>query len=278
MKILSRMIMMAAFLGLAGCSGLGGTFVAEPFMNTSITGSDFNAELAKTYQGLVKHSVDTEGNWYDSGLYALKGRAAMNGETPQPWEPSAFGLTDPKYDSARTELLSAIDSHKKARPMECAMVQGAYDQWLDEAAEGVHCGPTPEEAEENFRDWLAKCIGSSAPPAVVSPAQRFIIYFGFDRDDLTAEARQVVSNILTAVGGSGRSVDLAGHADRAGPSDYNVGLANRRVRTVTNALTGGDISGGQISGQGFGESQNAIPTADGVPEQLNRRVEINIGN
>lgn len=277
MKILSRIIMLGAFLGLSGCSGLGGTFIAEPFINSSISGSDFNSELARTYQNLAKYSVDTEGNWYDSGLYSLKGRAAMNGETVLPWEPSEFGLTDAKYTSARNRLLAGLDQHKNTRPAECAMAQGAYDQWLDEAAEGVHCGPTPEEAQENFENWLAKCIGGAAPMASPKGAERFIIYFGFDRSDLTSEARQVVSNILSAVGNSGRSVNLAGHADRAGSDSYNDGLANRRVGTVTNALSGRGIPGGNITGQGFGENQNAVQTADGVPEQLNRRVEVEIG-
>ena len=42
-------------------------------------------------------------------------------------------------------------------------------------------------------------------------------------------------------------------------------------------LTSRGIADGAITAQGFGESQNRVPTADGVRELQNRRVEITYG-
>ena len=70
---------------------------------------------------------------------------------------------------------------------------------------------------------------------------------------------------------------LAGHADRSGSATYNQGLSERRNTSVRGYLTARGIPDGNISSQGFGESQNRVPTADGVRELQNRRVEITYG-
>ena len=70
---------------------------------------------------------------------------------------------------------------------------------------------------------------------------------------------------------------LAGHTDRSGSIQYNVGLAERRNASVTEYLAGRGIPAGRISGEAFGESQPRVPTADGVRELQNRRVEVSYG-
>jgi OmpA-OmpF porin, OOP family len=70
---------------------------------------------------------------------------------------------------------------------------------------------------------------------------------------------------------------LAGHTDRSGSAQYNMALAERRNTSVRGYMTSRGIPAGQISGQAFGESQPRVPTADGVREPQNRRVEITYG-
>ena len=70
---------------------------------------------------------------------------------------------------------------------------------------------------------------------------------------------------------------LAGHADRSGSARYNVGLSERRNTSARGYLTGHGIPDGNITSQAFGESQPRVPTADGVRELQNRRVEITYG-
>src|SRR3546814_14611666 len=70
---------------------------------------------------------------------------------------------------------------------------------------------------------------------------------------------------------------LAGHADRSGPADYNVGLSQRRADSVKGYMTSHAIPEGVISTEAFGESRPRVDTADGVREVQNRRVEITYG-
>ena len=70
---------------------------------------------------------------------------------------------------------------------------------------------------------------------------------------------------------------LAGYADRSGNPRYNQGLSERRNTAVRGYLSSHGIPDGSVSSQAFGESNNRVPTADGVRELQNRRVEISYG-
>ena len=114
-----------------------------------------------------------------------------------------------------------------------------------------------------------------APPAPV--ARQFVVYFDWDRSDLTAEARSVITAAANyAKGGSPTRVLVVGHADTSGSAAYNIGLSNRRARTTADALVAQGLNGGVISLNGVGETQLAKATADGVREPLNRRSTIDI--
>ena len=106
----------------------------------------------------------------------------------------------------------------------------------------------------------------------------YIVFFDWDQSLITPEAATVLDSAVTAYGNCGRAaVMLAGHADRSGSTTYNVGLSERRNAAVTTYLTGRGIPAARITGEAFGESQNRVPTADGVRELQNRRVEVTYG-
>ncbi|MCP1334847.1 OmpA family protein [Futiania mangrovi] len=273
MRAISRAMMMGAFLGLAGCAGLGGTFHAEDFIGQNIQGSDFNAHLAREYQSVARLEAKEHVNWYQSGLYTNKGLAAMGGETVLPWEPADFGVGG-DADAWRNDLLAALDANRSARPEACARAQVMYDAYLH-ASDSVY-PPTPAERAEQFKDALAACKGG-APVAAPAAPNAFTIYFGFDKYNLTAEAQRVVDSIVSALRGmAAPRVTVDGHTDTAGPSAYNLGLGDRRAKAVQKALTDRGVGAGAISTDTLGESQLAVPTADGTPEPLNRRAVITI--
>jgi len=116
------------------------------------------------------------------------------------------------------------------------------------------------------------------PPPPPPPARReFVVYFDWDRSDLTAEAQSVVTQAANyAKSGRATRILVVGHADTSGSAAYNVGLSNRRARTVADALVAQGVNGGVISLDGKGETALARPTADGVREPLNRRATIDI--
>ena len=111
-----------------------------------------------------------------------------------------------------------------------------------------------------------------APPAV---PRNYLVFFDFDRSDLTPDARQIVQLAADNAKKGGISrLHLVGHADRSGPAAYNMRLSQRRADSVQAALASDGIPAGQISTEARGETDPLVPTADGVREPQNRRVEI----
>ncbi len=120
-----------------------------------------------------------------------------------------------------------------------------------------------------------------APPPPPRPACNtgpYIVFFDFDRADITGEAAAILNSAITAYANCGSArVMLAGHTDRSGSATYNMRLAQRRNDAVRAYMAGRGIAEAMISSEAFGESQPRVPTADGVREPQNRRVEITYG-
>ena len=116
------------------------------------------------------------------------------------------------------------------------------------------------------------------PPPVVQQVGPFIVFFDWDRSDITPQAAAILDNAAAAYQSTGQAqVVLAGHADRSGSADYNVGLSQRRADAVRSYLAGRGVPSGAITTEAFGESRPLVETADGVREPQNRRVEITFG-
>ena len=115
------------------------------------------------------------------------------------------------------------------------------------------------------------------PPAPIIPGP-FIVFFDWDKDDITPAAAGILDNAAEAYRTTGQAqVVLSGHADRSGSDQYNVGLSQRRAENVRQYLAGRGIPEGAMRTEAFGESRPAVETADGVREPQNRRVEIQMG-
>jgi OmpA-OmpF porin, OOP family len=124
-----------------------------------------------------------------------------------------------------------------------------------------------------------------APPPPPPPAEvvqctpgPYIVFFEWDKSDITADAASILDNAVAAYGNCGNAqVMLAGHADKSGTPKYNIGLSQRRNTAVRGYLGSKGIADGVIATQAFGEGAPRVETADGVRELQNRRVEITYG-
>ncbi|WP_158745575.1 OmpA family protein [Acidisphaera sp. L21] len=121
-------------------------------------------------------------------------------------------------------------------------------------------------------------------PAVVAPtvapqtqtvARTYLVFFDWDRADLTDRARQIVSEAAQA---STRvqytRIEVQGNADRSGTPAYNQRLSLRRAQTVAAELVRDGVPRTAIDIQAFGDTRPLVPTAAGVREPQNRRVAI----
>ncbi len=115
-------------------------------------------------------------------------------------------------------------------------------------------------------------------PAVVAPSpisRSYLVFFDWDKADLTDRARQIVSE---AAANSTKvqytQIEVNGYTDTSGTPKYNQGLSIRRAKTVAAELVKDGVPSSAISIQGFGETHLLVPTGPGVREPQNRRVEI----
>jgi OOP family OmpA-OmpF porin len=116
----------------------------------------------------------------------------------------------------------------------------------------------------------------AAPVAAApAPARTYLVFFDWDRADLTDRARQIIAEAATnARAVSATRIEVSGHADRTGTAQYNQRLSVRRAEAVAGELVRRGIARNEITIQGFGFDRPLVPTAMGVREPQNRRVEI----
>jgi outer membrane protein OmpA-like peptidoglycan-associated protein len=138
---------------------------------------------------------------------------------------------------------------------------------------------TPEQ-----RAALTIARGGSPPPEEYlnepegddRPRLALNILFEFDKDVLTAEARDVLNTLGRAITSSqlaGSRFRLEGHTDAKGTYEYNFDLSRRRALSVQRYLIENfNLGSSQLPIDGLGESR-PLPNID--PEDgRNRRVEV----
>jgi outer membrane protein OmpA-like peptidoglycan-associated protein len=114
------------------------------------------------------------------------------------------------------------------------------------------------------------------PPPPAGPKQ-FIIYFGFNKCNISAEADAVLSDAAATAKSTGSAtVTVVGHTDTVGSDAYNQRLSECRANAAKTNLVNKGISGSAISASGRGEGELTVKTGDGVKEPQNRRTEINL--
>jgi outer membrane protein OmpA-like peptidoglycan-associated protein len=118
----------------------------------------------------------------------------------------------------------------------------------------------------------------AAPPPAPPPVQEartYLVFFDWDRADLTARARQIVAEAAQAsTHVTTTKIEVNGYTDLSGTATYNQGLSVRRAKSVEAELIRDGVPAGEIDIHGYGETNPLVPTAKGVREPQNRRVEI----
>ncbi len=115
----------------------------------------------------------------------------------------------------------------------------------------------------------------AAPAPVVAPTRTYLVFFDWDRADLTDRARQIVAEAAQAsTRVQSTQIEVQGNADLSGTPQYNQKLSLRRAQTVAAELVRDGVPTGEIQIQAFGDTRPLVQTAAGVREPQNRRVAI----
>jgi outer membrane protein OmpA-like peptidoglycan-associated protein len=117
-----------------------------------------------------------------------------------------------------------------------------------------------------------------APPPVVTPRD-FMVFFDFDRSNLSPDAREIVAKAVEAAKTTGSvHITVTGHTDTVGSRRYNQRLSERRAAAVKAEMIRDGLNGAMIATIGRNFSDPLVATGPGVREPQNRRAVIDLGN
>jgi outer membrane protein OmpA-like peptidoglycan-associated protein len=143
------------------------------------------------------------------------------------------------------------------------------------AASRIVDGSAPQAQQLTIAEVRSGFAGTLA--ALPERPESFLVYFQEGTDELTEESRVEFEKILVELRErAAPDVVVIGHTDRLAADDYNDRLSLQRAQRVREELTRLGIPPGRIQAAGRGEREPLVPTADGVAEPRNRRVEINV--
>jgi outer membrane protein OmpA-like peptidoglycan-associated protein len=126
-------------------------------------------------------------------------------------------------------------------------------------------------AEEVQRQFGAALSAIPARPA------SFLLYFVTGTDELTEQSKGEMQRVLDELRRRPLpDIQVIGHSDSVGADLENDSLSLQRADKLRSEMLGLGIPAARIRAAGRGEREPLVPTADGVDEPRNRRVEINV--
>jgi iron complex outermembrane receptor protein len=133
-----------------------------------------------------------------------------------------------------------------------------------------------------YRFEPSKAEAAAAGPAYVPPPaaapsvpHSYLVFFDFNKSDLTPQAVGIVDQAAKNAGPAKvTQLTVTGHTDTVGSDAYNLRLSRRRAESVAAQLEKDGIPSSEIQIVAKGKRDPLVPTADGVKEPQNRRVQI----
>lgn len=152
----------------------------------------------------------------------------------------------------------------------------AGSQVLDTRNAGLGVSASGELGSvRTYSDDELKTLFASALAAQPLAPKSYLLYFDTGASELNDAARRALADALADIAArSNVRVSVIGHTDRAGGAAVNARLALERAVQVQGLLEADGVPAAAITAVSHGENDPLVPTADGVAEPQNRRVEI----
>ncbi len=289
-RTVAAITLSVAALVLSACVS---TNALDQLATATPSGSAFSQALFKNYSFLANSLSRATGDdddldpftLFDNGggstdmlaeAFAAKAMIAANGTEVDP-EPGFDG----ESASARDRLLRALSDGKDRFPSDAARAQTTFDCWaLNRTVQSQMAAS--EQCRSQFASALARLEAELRPAPVLPPpppaaTADYTVYFNFDSWTLTGEQLTTLQNAINAArAGRQSSIIVVGHTDTSGSPGYNQALSLKRANVVTETLVDMGARREAIRVSGVGETDLAMPTADGVREPKNRRTVVTL--
>ncbi|PWC37385.1 peptidoglycan-associated lipoprotein Pal [Azospirillum sp. TSO35-2] len=134
------------------------------------------------------------------------------------------------------------------------------------------CESTPNDAANGANTGANQSAvrPGSAEDFVVNVGDR--VFFGFDRFDLSPEARATLDRQAKWLQTYGSvTITIEGHADERGTREYNLALGERRANSVKNYLAAKGIPANRVTVVSYGKERPAVAGSGEAAWSQNRR-------
>jgi peptidoglycan-associated lipoprotein len=177
--------------------------------------------------------------------------------------------------------------HETSGPaMEKAMIRKASSTVVGVIVFLSSCKSAQNEAPPPVPGALSAASTQPDAAKLVQPASRELaeillalqrVHFAFDSSELTRQARSALDDAAEKLARyPSVQLEVAGHADERGTSEYNLALGERRARAVTEYLTWMGVASDQLRPVSYGEEQPLMAGATQLAWAKNRRVDFRL--
>ncbi len=154
--------------------------------------------------------------------------------------------------------------------------QGGTQVPLGQPYAAAHLTSGGPKAYQSSAQEVQSYFGAALAAQPLPPAQ-FTLYFIEGKDEFTPETKGIIDRVFSEI--SRRPVPdvvVIGHTDKVGSDAFNDPLSRQRAEVVRSALLARGIAADKVVAIGRGKREPVVPTAEGVAEARNRRVEIQV--
>jgi len=136
----------------------------------------------------------------------------------------------------------------------------------------VGCSSASDKKVKPTTAPAATPVVQEAAPAPVQVAN--VVFFEFNKYDLTPEARAILLAHAEKLKGSSVAVRLEGHASEEGSREYNMALGEKRAKSARDFLVLQGVKAASLEVVSYGEERPVATGNDESSYTQNRRVEI----
>jgi outer membrane protein OmpA-like peptidoglycan-associated protein len=186
------------------------------------------------------------------------------------WLIAGLAILSGACSTGTVVLLPEKDGHDAA----VLVKQGDREMLLNQPYAAARQTPLGPQAYHSSPEEVDAVFGAALAAQPMRPT-RFTLYFIEGRDEFTDASKQIVEGVFAEI--ARRPVPdvlVVGHTDALGTDQVNDALSRQRAETVRVALIAHGIAPDSITVIGRGKRDPVVPTAEGVSEPRNRRVEI----